>query len=334
MRLMHNLRKQDILPRKSEATIADGPPIFQLLQDQNVQKASYIELEHVTTWVDETGVTSHRDRQARLMKIFSDFDGMMTGEGASDQKRCPADRTHRTEKSSTQASKWMTEEQDNRFASSVILGQSTTAEDKWRSIYRQIFDIPEDVPVPDPYYDYLVPSHQFDRIEQGVSTNNTAYNTSIYPYDEPVQENSLVIAPFNPPIGDASTRTTNASERLAYPTTNGSGAQGSGYDIRSQSLTSPTVFLTAQSLDINERGQPAPPYEYGIYQFQDSGYQSLGQLSGLETEVPLDISELVRSQENPSEAQPDEWKLSENDIDDPDSRANNAGLYLRDLSIL
>ena len=99
-------------------------------------------------------------------------------------------------------------------------------------------------------------------------------------------------------------------------------------------LTSPTAYLTAQSLDINERGQPAAPYEYGIYQFQDSGYQSLGQLSGLETERPLDTSELVRSQDIASEAQLDEWNLSNNDTDNTGSRTDYLGLELTDLSIL
>jgi len=45
---------------------------------------------------------------------------------------------------------WMAEEQDVRFTDSVIQGQSSTAEEKWRSIYRQIFVIPENISVPDP----------------------------------------------------------------------------------------------------------------------------------------------------------------------------------------
>jgi hypothetical protein len=45
---------------------------------------------------------------------------------------------------------WMTEEQDARFSNIVIQGQPTSAEDKWRSIYRLIFDPSPEVIVPDP----------------------------------------------------------------------------------------------------------------------------------------------------------------------------------------
>lgn len=45
---------------------------------------------------------------------------------------------------------WMSAEQDARFSSCEIQGQSLSAEEKWRVIYRQLFQIPEHGYVPDP----------------------------------------------------------------------------------------------------------------------------------------------------------------------------------------
>ena len=70
---------------------------------------------------------------------------------------------------------WMTEEQDTRFASSMIQGHSSSPEEKWQSLYRQLFDVQNDSDIPHPCafqishmpfsngvltstdYDYLVP---------------------------------------------------------------------------------------------------------------------------------------------------------------------------------
>lgn len=71
-------------------------------------------------------------------------------------------------------------------------------------------------------------------------------------------------------------------------------------------MVSSTALLTAQSLDLNETNLQPWPYEHGVvYQGQDSGYQSLGQESGLETETLLGVCKRVIPQDSPSEEHPE-----------------------------
>ncbi|KAL1600439.1 hypothetical protein SLS60_006824 [Paraconiothyrium brasiliense] len=66
-----------------------GLPVFQLLQNQNVNREEDIDLDQITTWVREMVLDPDDDRQKRFEKVFLKVDGVMTAGGASGQREHP-----------------------------------------------------------------------------------------------------------------------------------------------------------------------------------------------------------------------------------------------------
>ncbi|KAF2680098.1 hypothetical protein K458DRAFT_393370 [Lentithecium fluviatile CBS 122367] len=209
---------------------------------------------------------------------------------------------------------WMTEEQDARFASSTIQGQNLSPEEKWRRLYRQLFNVQEHEPVPHPDYDFLVPSHSS---LNGPSAPITQYHNltanlapELMGEMSPANDTSLhsgidAVTPVNDILRQS------ASPQL-YPA--GALSLASTIETRVNTAAESTVplaesFLTAALLNLNERMQPEVSFPYGVYQSQDSGYASLEQPPGPEAGEPLDFTEFIHTA--PEDCEPS--RLAEHD---------------------
>ncbi|KAF2261437.1 hypothetical protein CC78DRAFT_608165 [Lojkania enalia] len=193
---------------------------------------------------------------------------------------------------------WMTEEQDARFARSIIQGQPTSAEDKWRIIYRQLFNLPEDSMVPDPYYDFLMPRHLvadtgFSMQFTSPRPSSTMINTSIHSMQPPpsrfdAQDNAFL---------SRISLDTPLEAMLVHDWESQYSPNGSTHNTVTIGSSS-RLGLTSESLDMNDRSQPEIDFQYGVYTGEDSGYRSLGQGSAVDTEMPSAGRQRSRSAES------------------------------------
>lgn len=78
-------------------------------------------------------------------------------------------------------------------------------------------------------------------------------------------------------------------------------------------------MLTSDSLQLNEISQPKETFAYEVHEKNDSGYRSIGQASGLETEVPLEYHggepALTRNEADPIFVSPGELDSTPSNYD-------------------